>query len=52
MVGKVVSDTTASSAGAQAYIGGGGALPLWGPGANPLGRGSGGKAPLKLNVFL
>jgi len=37
---------------ARSYNGGMGALPPVGPGAKPLVRGTGGKAPLKLNVFI
>jgi len=40
-----------ASAGARAYNGGLGQSPQWGPGAEPLVRGSGGKAPLKLKAF-
>ena len=39
-----------ASAGAGAYNGGLGACPQRGPGAEPLFAGSGGEAPLKLNV--
>jgi len=37
--------------GARAYNGGLGQSPQRGPGAEPLVRGSGGKAPLKLKAF-
>ena len=41
-----------ASAGARAYNGVLGAEPQRGPGAEPLVRGSGGEAPLKLKSFL
>ena len=40
-----------ASAGARAYNGGLGAEPQRGPWAEPLVRGSGGEAPLKLKAF-
>jgi hypothetical protein len=43
--GQKLRGTIMASAGARAYMGVWGLCPQWGPGAKPLVRGSGGKAP-------
>ena len=49
--GRGSGASSMASAGARAYNGGLEAPPQRGPGAEPLVRGSGGEAPLKLKTF-